>query len=126
MLGSGGMMGNGGMTGYGSSRSAPAIPPTPIGAAAEPVDREIQITASNLRFVPTQVTVRPGEKVRFVITNTDGMLHNFGSDDAGIAYGPLPAGMTQSVVWTAPAKASTVTAVCTLHAGMRLSIVVKN
>lgn len=126
MGGSGMMSGNGMMGGYSSSRSVPAAPPTPIGATAEPVDREIQITASNLRFVPTQVTVKPGEKVRFVITNTDGVLHNFGSDDAGIAYVPLPAGTTQSVVWTAPAKVSTYTALCTLHAGMSLSIVVGN
>jgi plastocyanin len=126
MGGSGMMSGNGMMGGYSSSRSVPAAPPTPIGATAEPVDREIQITASNLRFVPTQVTVKPGEKVRFVITNTDGVLHNFGSDDARIAYVPLPAGTTQSVVWTAPAKVSTYTALCTLHAGMSLSIVIRN
>lgn len=139
MMGGGGMMSGNGMTlapalrsgasagvGDSSSRSVPAAPPTPIGATAEPVDREIQITARDLRFVPTQITVKPGEKVRFVITNTDGVLHNFGSDDAGLAYVRLPAGTTQSVVWTAPAKVSTDTALCTLHAGMNLSIVVKN
>jgi plastocyanin len=127
MMGGGGMMsGNGMMGGYSSNRSTLAVPPTPISATAEPVDREIQITTRDLRFVPTQITVKPGEKVRFVITNTDGVLHNFGSDDAGIAYVPLPAGTTQSVVWTAPAKVSTYTALCTLHAGMNLSIVVKN
>jgi len=127
MMGGGGMMsGNGMMGGYSSSRSVPAAPPTPIGATVEPVDREIQITAGDLRFAPTQITVKPGEKVRFVITNTDGVLHNFGSDDAGIASVPLPAGTTQSVVWTAPAKVSTYTALCTLHSAMSLSIVVGN
>ncbi len=127
MRNGGGMMGGSGMMGsYGSSPSAPAVPPTPIGATAEPVDREIQIPASNLRFVPAQVTVKPGEKVRFVITNNDGVLHNFGSDDAGLAFLPLPPGTTQAVVWAAPAKATAYTVVCTLHAGMSLSIVVGN
>ncbi len=126
-MGGNGMMDGGGMMGgYGYRQSAPTISPTPSAATAEPVDREIQIAAANLRFVPAQVNVKPGEKVRFVITNTDSVLHNFGSDDAGIAYLPLPAGTTQSVVWTARTKASTYTAVCTLHAGMSLSIVVGN
>lgn len=127
MMGNRGMMGNNGMMdGYSYNPAMPAIPSTPIGATAEPVDREIQISAANFRFIPDQVSVKPGETVRFVITNQDNALHNFVVQDAGLPYLPLPASATQSIVWTAPAKASTYTAICTFHAGMSMSIVVKN
>src|SRR3990172_504099 len=57
----GGMMGGGVpggmMGGYGYSQSAPTAEPTPIGATPVPVDEEIQVTAANLRFVPTQIAV---------------------------------------------------------------------
>lgn len=127
MMGNGGMMGgNGMMNGYGYDQSAPTIVPTPIGATPVPVDREIQISAANFRFTPDRIAIKPGETVRFVITNQDNALHNFVVQDAGLPYLPLPAGTTQRIVWTAPAKASTYTAVCTFHAGMSLSIVVGN
>ena len=127
MMSGGGMMGSSGMmNGYGYNPSAPAIASTPIGATAEPVDREILISAANFRFAPDQVIVKPGEKVRFVIANQDNALHNFVVQDAGLPYFPLPAGATQSIVWTAPAKASIYTAACTFHAGMSMSIVVKD
>ena len=122
-----GMMGNSGMmSGYDYNPAAPVIIPTPIGATAEPVDREIQIQATNFRFAPDQVVVKPGETVRFVIANQDSVLHNFVVQDTDLPYLPLPASATRSIVWTAPAKASTYTATCTFHAGMSLSIVVKN
>lgn len=126
-MGNGGMMGNNGMMGgYSYNPAVPAIPSTPIGATAEPVDRDIQISAANFRFIPDQVNVKPDETVRFVIANQDNVLHNFVVQDAGLPYLPLPAGATQTIVWTAPAKASTYTATCTYHAGMSMSIVVKN
>lgn len=126
MMGGGGMMGNGGMMGYGYSQTGPIVQPTPMGVTPVAVDREIQISAANFRFIPDRIAVKPGETVRFVITNQDNALHNFVVQDADLPYLPLPAGATQSVVWTAPTKASTYTAVCTFHAGMSMSIVVKN
>jgi plastocyanin len=126
----GGMMGNGGMMGGGMmgnySQSAPTAEPTPIGATPIPVDEEIQITALNLRFTPAEITVKPGETVRFVVTNDDPYLHNFVSQEAGIPFLNLPGNTTQTVTWTAPAQIGAYTAVCTLHPGMRLSIVVED
>jgi len=126
----GGMMGNGGMMGGGMmgnySQSAPTAEPTPIGATPIPVDEEIQITALNLRFTPAEITVKPGETVRFVVTNDDPYLHNFVSQEAGIPFLNLPGNTTQTVTWTAPAQIGAYTAVCTLHPGMNLSIVVED
>ncbi|MBI3761425.1 MAG: cupredoxin domain-containing protein, partial [Chloroflexi bacterium] len=100
-----GMMGGGHMMGgYGYGQTAPTAEPTPIGATPAPVDEEIQITASNLRVSPAQITVKPGETVRFVVTNNDSFLHNFVSQEAGIPFLALPGGTTQTVTWTAPAQ----------------------
>ena len=126
MMDNGGMMGSGGMMGYGYSQTGPIVQPTPIDATPVPVDREIQISAVNFRFTPDRIAIKPGETVRFVIANQDNALHNFVVQDASLPYLPLPAGATQTIVWTAPAKASTYTATCTFHAGMSMSIVVKN
>lgn len=118
------MMGGGMMGGYGYGQSVPTAEPTPVGATPAPVDDEIQITASYARFSPTQITVRPGETVRFVVTNKDSYLHNLGSTDAGIGFVNLPGNTTQTVTWTAPTSGGTYTALCTLHAGMSLTVVV--
>lgn len=128
MMGSGhmggGMMGGGMMGSYG--QSAPTAEPTPVGATPVPVDEEIQITAVNLRFSPAQITVTPGESVRFVVTNSDAFLHNFVGQEAGIPFLNLPGNTTGTVTWTAPAQAGTYIAVCTLHPGMSLMIAVED
>ncbi|MEK7325547.1 MAG: cupredoxin domain-containing protein [Chloroflexota bacterium] len=129
MMSGGGMMGGvpgGMMGGYGYNQSAPTAEPTPIGATPVPVDEEIQITATNLRFAPTQITVKPGETVRFVVTNNDPYLHNFVGEQAGIPFLNLPGNTTQTVMWIVPAQTGAYTAVCTLHPGMSLSIIVKD
>ena len=133
--GPGGMM-NGGMThaparsagvgGFGDDQSAPTAQPTPLGATPVPVDMEIEITASNLRFSPAQTTVTPGETVRFVVTNNDPYLHNFVSQEAGIPFLNLPGNTTGTVTWTAPAQTGSYVAVCTLHPGMSLTIVIED
>jgi plastocyanin len=123
----GGMMGGGGMMGsYGGNPSAPIAAPTPIGATPVPVDEEIQITAAKLRFVPAQITIRPGEAVRFVVTNNDSYLHNFVSEEAGIPLLTLPGNTTQTVTWTAPNSEGTYSALCTLHPGMTLTLIVND
>lgn len=121
----GGMMGGGMMGGYGYSQSVHTLAPTPFGATPVPVDEEIQITAVNFRFSTTEITVKPGERVRFVVNNKDPYLHNFGSEDASIPFVNLPGNSTQTVTWTAPLETGTYTAVCTLHPGMSISIIIK-
>ena len=123
----GGMMGNGGMMGgYGYGQSAPTAEPTPLGATPIPVDEEIQITALNLRFSPAEIAVKPGETLRFVVTNDDPYLHNFVSQEASIPFLNLPGNTTQTLTWTAPTADGIYTALCTLHPGMTLTIIVKD
>jgi plastocyanin len=118
MMGPGGMMGGGYPYGY-----APSAIPTPVPANV-PIDREIKITARNLRFDPARVVVEKGETVRFMIANQDAAPHNFVSQDGNIAYTFLPANATQAVVWVAPEK-GTYVVLCTYHAGMQMQIVVE-
>jgi plastocyanin len=131
MMGGGGMMGGGHMgggmmDGYSYNLSAPTAEPTPFGATPVPVDKEIQITAANLRFAPAQITVKPGETVRFVVTNNDPYLHNFVGQEVGIPLLNLPGNTTQTLTWVAPTTEDTYTALCTLHPGMSLAIVIKD
>jgi plastocyanin len=128
--GQGGMMGGGygqgGMMGgnYNQDQTAPTAVPTQTGATPAAVEQEIKITADNLRFSPSRITVKAGSTVRFVIVNNDAVPHNFLSQPANIPYLALPANSTQTLVWTAPAREGTYTALCTLHPGMFLQIVV--
>ena len=131
MMGRGGMMGNGGMMGgYGQGgynnqdQTAPTAAPTQTGATPAAVEQEIKITADKLRFNPARITVKAGSTVRFVITNNDSVMHNFYSQAANIPALALPANTTQTLVWTAPARDGTYTALCTLHPGMFMQIVV--
>lgn len=113
------------MGGYGNNQSAPTAQPTPVGATPVPVDVEIQINASNSHFSPAQISVKPGETVRFMVTNSDPFLHNFGSQEAGIPFLNLPGNTTGTLTWTAPAQSGTHLAVCTLHPGMSLTLVIE-
>ncbi len=119
---SGGMMGGrrGTMGRYGY---APNANPTPV-PSDRPIDREVKITARDLRFDPSRVVLKNGETIRFTIVNQDGVAHNFVSQDGDIAYTLLPPNATQTVVWVAPER-GTYTAFCTFHTGMQLQIVVQ-
>lgn len=86
-----------------------------LGATHAPVDDEIQNIAANFRCTPTEISVKPGETVRFVVTNDDVYLHNFVSQAAGIPYLALPGGTTQTVTWAAPARSGAFTAECSLQ-----------
>ncbi len=118
--GGNGMMGGGMMRGYSNTPRVNATPVPP----GKPVDREVEVTAQNLRFFPTRVVVNSGETVRFTITNQDAVAHNFIGQDANIAYTFRPPNATQSVVWVA-AKRGTFTVLCTFHSGMQLQVVVQ-
>jgi P-type Cu+ transporter len=64
------------LTGRGTAAGM-AMPPAGAGPA-KPPDRTIAITATDgLRFVPGTITVRSGETVAFVVTNTGRLPHEF-------------------------------------------------
>jgi uncharacterized cupredoxin-like copper-binding protein len=97
--------------------AAPAYRPAP--AASEGV-RTVNITIHFSRFSLDQVNVAPGETVRFVVTNTDPIDHEFilGDDyvqlihenGTELSHPPkpgemsVPAGTTQVTMYTFPPK----------------------
>lgn len=47
------------------------------GACGGNGERTIEVTIRHSRFEPEVITVRPGERVRFVVRNTDPIAHEF-------------------------------------------------
>lgn len=127
-----GMMGNSGGWGMGSGMHPQMMggyggwdyDAAPQGTPA-PVDEELQLVATDLRFNPATITVKAGEAVRLIITNKDNVPHNLYSPEVPIAYHLIPARATQAVSFTAPTATGTYLAACTFHSGMTLEIVVK-
>ena len=88
------------------------------GAAARPTDGTVDVTIHHSTFDPGSIAVRPGERVRFVIRNTDPIDHEFIVGDAYVqqihedgtepSHAPrpgemsVPAGTTQVTTYTFP------------------------
>jgi len=49
-------------------------------ARPDAVDRTVEIEAAGMSFLPGEVEVRPGETIRFVVTNTSDIEHEFAVD----------------------------------------------
>jgi uncharacterized cupredoxin-like copper-binding protein len=91
---------------------------------AKPNERIIRITALDIRFDKTQLSVRAGETVRFIVTNKGRLTHEFTIGDAkeqaehekemqrmsGMAMPDEPnaitlkSGETKSLIWTFGSK----------------------
>ncbi len=50
---------------------------------AIPGVRDIRLEAANWSFAPKDITVAPGESIRFIVTNTWTVAHTFTFDDSG-------------------------------------------
>ena len=95
--------------------------------------REIAVEAGSaggkMFFKPDKVTVKAGEKVVFVIKNTDSQDHEFDAEGNVIPETPLPAGQTRRIAWTAPDKAGTIDVECDKPghkaAGMEMQVIVQ-
>lgn len=91
--------------------------------------REIRINASEFKFEPSEVWVKAGETVRFVIVNTGSVDHEFESDAARIEEVTIPPGRQRAVRWTAPARPGEYSFVCDIsghrEAGMTGKIIVE-
>jgi len=113
-----GMMGGGMMNG---SFNTPNVNVTPV-PSTQKIDREIQLTASNFQFAPSQVTVKQGETVKFNIVNQDKFAHNAVSQAGKLDYTVLAANQTTSILWVAPTQAGTFTVICAWHPGMQFTV----
>src|SRR3972149_5864501 len=97
--------------------SAPvAIAPTPTPTPQAMGDvREIAIQAGSLRFSPSEITVKPGEKVRFRVTSLD-MFHTFTSTVLGVDVS-INGGETKTIEVTIPSGAAEIPFWCKPHQG---------
>ena len=53
---------------------------------AIPGVRDIRLEAANWSFAPNDITVAPGESIRFIVTNTWTVAHTFTFDDSGSVW----------------------------------------
>ncbi len=96
--------------------------------AAGSAIREIAIAGSSFVFnVQNQtIDVKPGETVKFVLTNKDDEKHNIvGLSDAGLLSPDVAPGATVTYQWTAPQNSQTFKVICAYHAQMFFTVNVK-
>ena len=100
---------------------------------ADRIQRTIRISATDsIRFTPSVINIRPGETVRFVVTNTGKVQHEFviGNKKEQIEHEKemakmvgmvmpdeangisLAAGQTKTLIWQFPAKPGVVEYAC--------------
>ena len=95
----------------------PAPTPTPL---------EIKIDSTEFRFDPNTITVKVGQPVRVLVTNTGALEHTFTIEDLDVDE-PTPIGKTVTVEFT-PTKSGTFELICTVpghkEAGMVGTVVV--
>jgi plastocyanin len=81
----------------------------------------LRVTIKNIKFVPHDVVVRVGQKIRWV--NSDKVAHNVTAKKGGsFASDNLDAGDTFSFT---PKKTGTISYVCTIHPGQTGTIIVR-
>lgn len=94
--------------------------------------REIRVAAfedgDRMGFDPARITVKPGERIRFVVENRGTQDHEFEGEEGGIEEIVVPPGKTRTLEWTAPRNPGEVEFVCDLpghkEAGMVGTIVI--
>lgn len=96
--------------------------------AAAPNEQTIQITASEWKFEPAELTVQAGVPVQLTQLNKGTIQHDFAIETLGVSLPLIDPGKSQSIRFT-PAKKGSFEFKCTVpgHAevGMRGTITVK-
>lgn len=98
-----------------------------LAGCGTPSGREIPISMTDFKLAPASVTVAPGEKVTFVLTNESDTDHEFESDDGHFEEVVVPGRKSRKVTWTAPSKTGDYEFECDMagHDGMVMMISVK-
>jgi uncharacterized cupredoxin-like copper-binding protein len=99
-----------------------AAPPAIAGA------REVTITADDLRFSPSTITVKTGEAVNIVVVNADDVVHDFTIPGFGV-HVTVPAGQ-RTTIGLQPTTPGSYPFLCTVaghaQAGMRGTLAVSS
>lgn len=92
-----------------------AVPAIVVAAACSPTQastpREVALTATNYQYTPKEVTLKAGETVKLVVTNSSNAKHNFHIDGQKIDVNIDP-GQNKTIEWKAPDKAGSVNFGC--------------
>lgn len=83
----------------------------------------VTVTAKDIAFNPTTVSVPAGVQVTITFDNQDSVLHSLTFDDNSQSV-EASAGQSQTLVFTAPAAGTTITFHCKYHASMHGKITV--
>lgn len=97
------------------------------GATPVPSDaRVIRIVGKADLFLPGEIQVAQGERLRFEIVNEDTYNHIFGSGDPAVKMEtiPVPASQTTYMDWTVDVGPGTYKLICGIHPGMQIVMVV--
>jgi len=109
----------------GGSSKPPVVMDEPVPAGAEGA-QVVELLFNTKDIVPATVTVKTGQKVLFVIKNTDPKEdHNLVSQDLGIKEILVVPGQTARRLWTPTAKAGDYNAGCTIHPDIRMKFVIQ-
>ncbi|MBI4789198.1 MAG: cupredoxin domain-containing protein [Chloroflexi bacterium] len=99
---------------------APVVMDEPVPAGAEGA-KIVELTFSSADITPDKVSIKAGEKVLFVIKNTDKQDdHNLVGTDIGLKEILVKPGQTVRRLWTAPAKTGEFPSGCTIHPEIRM------
>jgi plastocyanin len=87
----------------------------------------VKIQTHNFTFDITNLTVKPGQAVRFSITNGDDEKHNIVGLGEGLnlVSPDVGAGQTVTYDWTAPSATGTSKVICAYHSQMTFTLEVK-
>ncbi len=104
----------------GSGSSAQVVMDEPVPAGAEGA-HIIELTFSPENIKPDNITLKAGEKVLFVIKNTDPKEdHNLVGTDVNLKEILVKPGQTVRRLWTAPSKTGEFPVGCTIHPEIRM------
>ena len=99
---------------------APVVMDEPVPAGAEGA-HTVELTFSPENIKPDNILLKAGEKVLFVIKNTDPKEdHNLVSTDVNLKEILVKPGQTVRRLWTAPSKTGEFPVGCTIHPEIRM------
>lgn len=97
-------------------------------SSAVSADREVKITATEMKFEPAVIEAKVGEKIKFAIQNQGTVDHEFESETLKFDELEIPPGKTRTVTVTMPDKPGEYEFFCDaaghLAAGMKGKVVV--
>ena len=112
------------VAGCGSSKP-PVVMDEPVPSGAEGA-QVVNLTFSSTDITPSPVKVKAGQKVLFVIKNTDTKEdHNVVSPELGIKEILVVPGQTVRRLWTPNLKPGEYNSGCTIHPDIRMKFIVE-